>query len=633
MPILIKHVSEPLCAPPFKEPEVGLAGSGARDTLRSLLLRYCQRTIGGRSILIAGHRGAGKTTLVKSVIEEIFYLKNQEIIESQAIFDPKNQELDARPLYVYLHGPDLVAGVDVLDGDKTDMKGAAPSPTNLIIVNGGASGAAASFQQPGSVNGLPSTGSPAPAVPAASPSPAASNGKTTDSTGTAKEDQPLQARLATLALRQLTVALHQAFATHIGWRMQGAAEVKDAFEHAAQFRLDVERQMEVSDLRWFWDKMDVLESGLLRQGEQRPGYYRATQGSLEIVALASLSEAYTRAIAKDVEESEGQELEEKRERKQEIEKSRERKEIVNAIAGLLSGGVAGAGVAFHSGGSGGASALTAALAFIAASIVTSGILNLATMRSFSQRRSKERKVTYDDSLGSLELMVPILIRRVQDAGLAPVFVVDELDKVDDLESKMDLLLKQLKHIVADKAFCCFLVDREYYESVRNWEGAPGKTRGLTYFGERLYVISRPRDWHVYLEHVLRVNEDSKLVEFAATVLRYVLLARAKMHAIDVRRELEKLPRNVELEDEVDLPADEVLTRPNYLNYFLYQVAVEFLLEDGSLAERIAGDSSFLQPAYDALYYPLRMWEQEQDLNWSLGALAVYLQQRTGVQAA
>jgi energy-coupling factor transporter ATP-binding protein EcfA2 len=581
MPIVIKRFPEPLCSPPFASPEARLAGSQARDTLRSLMLRYCQRRIAGRSVLIAGHRGAGKTTLVKSVIEELFH--------------DQRLQIDARPLFVYLHGPDLVSGLDVLGLDKEEKKDAPPSTTNVIVIG-----------KPDGTFVLP--GTPKPEEHAARPPNPAEAGKATPLRSEAQEES-FQCRLATLALRQLTVSLHQAFVTHIGWRMQETAHKNRRYEEVAQFRLDLDRQIEVRDLRSFWDRTGVLESGILRSPDAAGTDYKSSQGTLEIIALASLSDAYTRAIAKDVEETEGQQLEEKRERKQEVEKSRDRKELVNSIGSLLSGGAAAAGVASTTVGQIPARIFLAALAFSAASVLTSALLNFTSQRSFSLRGSKERKIIYNDTLGSLELMVPLLIHRVQDAGLAPVFVVDELDKIDDPESKMDLLLKQLKHIVADKAFCCFLVDREYFETVRTWDQATSRSRGLTYFGERLYVIMRHQDWHAYLQYVLEVSEDNRLLEYAAIALRYVLLARSKMHAIDLRREIESLPRRAGSDDEVALGASDILTRPFNQNLLLYQVAVEFLLEEGALGARVASDTNFLQLAYDALYYPLRMWER------------------------
>ena len=52
----------------------------------------------GRSYLIAGHRGVGKTTNVRKAFE---------LMTTQL----KNENMLMRPLYVELHGPDLVSPV------------------------------------------------------------------------------------------------------------------------------------------------------------------------------------------------------------------------------------------------------------------------------------------------------------------------------------------------------------------------------------------------------------------------------------------------------------------------------------------------------------------------------------------
>ncbi|HEX4748380.1 MAG TPA: hypothetical protein VH302_02460 [Bryobacteraceae bacterium] len=584
MPIFIKRFAEPLCAPPFDPPDgPAVASSLARDTLRRVMLNYCERTIGGRSILIAGHRGAGKTTLVKSVVEELTH--------------DRLLKLDAKPLFVYLHGPDIVEGEDVLgvDEQKAESEQKSSSPSTVIYC-GNAS---------------------------------APNGPQTqaNSTGAAPEQSAQERkRVAQIALRHLTVALQQAIGTHVGWSMQSAAGPNHA-EIATQFRLDLDRQIENSELRWYWDKAGVLHQGVL---DRAPGKrYKSYQGMLEIVALASVNDAYTRATAKDIEESEGEVLEAKLELKQ--ERLEDRKQLINSVAGLLSGGIAGVGAATSASGS--AKAALGAFAFIAASVITTAVLNLFSVRTFSQKRSKEKKVIYNESLGSLELMVPLLIHRIQDAGLAPIFVVDELDKVEDLEVKMDVLFRQLKHLVADKAFCCFLVDRTYFDKVRSWNAAAEQSRGLTYFGEQLYVIVRPQEWHAYLQRLLEVSGEDVNDRFAALVLRYVLLARSRMHAIDLRRELERLPRKRGTEDELDIRSSRVLSRAGYLNLFHYQVAVEYLLQDPNLAQHLEENPYHLQLAYDALYYLLRKWEQADDPVWTPQALLTYLQARMRTKAA
>ncbi len=48
-----------------------LVGSDAARTLEDAMRRYVSGEVSGRSFLIAGHRGAGTTTLVRRVAERI----------------------------------------------------------------------------------------------------------------------------------------------------------------------------------------------------------------------------------------------------------------------------------------------------------------------------------------------------------------------------------------------------------------------------------------------------------------------------------------------------------------------------------------------------------------------------------
>ena len=67
--------------------------SSASRVLRQELRRYCEGKINGRSFLIAGHRGAGKTTLVaKSLLDVLRDTRRPSAL---------------RPLFIPLHGPSL----------------------------------------------------------------------------------------------------------------------------------------------------------------------------------------------------------------------------------------------------------------------------------------------------------------------------------------------------------------------------------------------------------------------------------------------------------------------------------------------------------------------------------------------
>ena len=86
------------------------------------------------------------------------------------------------------------------------------------------------------------------------------------------------------------------------------------------------------------------------------------------------------------------------------------------------------------------------------------------------RRSKRqmtRELTTDVKwdVDRLERDLPVLLKRVKDAGFAPMFVLDELDKTRDANAALEKFLKLTKHIVTDHAAFLFLTDRDYYEQL------------------------------------------------------------------------------------------------------------------------------------------------------------------------
>src|ERR1700753_3071769 len=70
MPYKISESAQPLSRAAANGAMVLQASSSAYRTLSRELLLYCQGRINGRSFLISGHRGAGKTTLVAAVVQE-----------------------------------------------------------------------------------------------------------------------------------------------------------------------------------------------------------------------------------------------------------------------------------------------------------------------------------------------------------------------------------------------------------------------------------------------------------------------------------------------------------------------------------------------------------------------------------
>src|SRR5262245_38821481 len=84
--------------------------SDAYDTFSRELQRYVSGEVKGRSFLVAGHRGAGKTSMVRQAVEDL----NRRIIDSAfrsgGVPSPITDRTVApqRPLLVKLHGPSLI---------------------------------------------------------------------------------------------------------------------------------------------------------------------------------------------------------------------------------------------------------------------------------------------------------------------------------------------------------------------------------------------------------------------------------------------------------------------------------------------------------------------------------------------
>ena len=568
-----------------------IAITHAGKRLLEIIERYCKRQIAGRSVLIAGHRGAGKTTLVKAAIED---LGGRAHLRETAI-----------PLYVQIHGPDLLGGETVLGTRRHDTEAASEIPAN------GDKGSTAAQNISSADTTLPPNGS------------------------TSKQEDQDEVEQALTSLRVLTLALHRAFVTDLGWSFERGVSPQqyedadrphkrrsaDLQELAAQLRLDFDDLVETDGLRWIWDRAGFLDEGVLRRNASANDIatrYFSKQGLLEIVAATCVSDSYARSVAK-IDDADRFKAEAEFKQTHEIEKLAERKELMNAVAGIIAGGVAGGGAALAKNGP------LAGLLFIASAVLTTFLLNYTSVRSRTRTRSREKSIKWDRSVASLDLMLPLSIARVLDAGRAPVFVIDELDKVNNIEEKLERLINRLKHIVADRALFCFLVDRSYFERIQSISRVEPQRKEHTFFSERLYVIVTPAQWRAYLHSVLTPESDTGADRLQLLALTYVLLARSKMHAIDLRREVEALPRSATLLNQLDLPD---LRGPDlYRNMIYMQAVVEFVLEEDAVKRRLLRDPNFAQSMYDALYYLLRQWEQDKLPEVTADKVTAYLESR------
>lgn len=128
------------------------------------------------------------------------------------------------------------------------------------------------------------------------------------------------------------------------------------------------------------------------------------------------------------------------------------------------------------------------------------------------------KMMSDDSFASLERALPILLHRIEAAGLFPVIIVDELDRIDGVEGgstekganlrgRIARLTTDLKYFAADQAFICFLAPRRFYEDVHHnpahHDGWGGELD--SFFTDRILVSHHPSELLQYLKERLSVH--------------------------------------------------------------------------------------------------------------------------------
>ena len=576
-----------------------LAESTASLLLAEELRLYCKSWINGRSFLISGHRGSGKTTLVHQVFLRVWE-------------ESRHQRGFLRPLLVPLHGPNLLPA-----------RPAKPAPDA-----GGCGGAKAE----------------APKEP---------GGDTAEKEKSKSETQ--------IALEQITLGIYQALSRETSARFRERIRERSIKTPVGRERLELAAQLEVElyespdamRLRDFWSRTGALEQGVLFP----PGFREIPdQGLRELVALSSASEAYRRIAGtytrKDIQKGDDKS-------QVSVSLGSSGKELFAPVASLLIGGLAGVGV-FAAQPEG----LVATAAGIASALGASSVFKHSASRARDRSSSRESTFLFDTSVATLDRVLPCLIERLREAGLAPVFVVDELDKVDALRTRMADLVQHLKKFVAENAFFCFLTDRVYFEAWKQLGDAAAYPVDYTYFTHQLYVLFSSRDLHGYLKRVLEppkpVSEShlaavvdpplaaadsaviaqrvlaaqaqGRVAEYAADfpLLPYVLLHRAKMHAIDLRRELALLRG---ADGFISLPPGRVRTAPAFRIDLVFQIAIEMLLDDPAVREALECHPTSRRLAHDALYYLSRKWQKQEPLDLSdvkgLQAFREYLVGRMG----
>jgi hypothetical protein len=575
------------------------------ESLKRDLRRYVQGQVPGRSFLIAGHRGAGKTALVSRAVDELIFEILDETSKASDRQEFQRSSPPQRPLFVKLYGPSLVV-------NELPFPGGGEAPRQV---------GDAKTEKPAESAGV------TPPVDAGRQAPEAlKQAETSDINMSA----PMLDR-AHVALVQITIALYRAVATeyakafliHARNQLRSAA---GAIEVAGQFALELDRAPEPATLRTFWEEIQRLSSGILwpaRVGDSFILRGLADQGIREIVALVTASQAY-QVCSGAVKYSQASKGISGREASSEFKGSAALKDFGNKLLGLAAGVGIGVGAAIKTDGAIGA------LAGVFSGLIGTTVLTWSSKRTAKDERTLDYSFILDRSVQTLERDLPLVIERIREAGLAPVFVVDELDKVTGANAFVAEIIGKLKHLTTDHGFFCFLTDRDYFEQLKRTLHSKPFPSEHTFFSEWLFILYQPKELGNYVRALLRSTAsaaEAELDEAARSVLARFLVHRAKLNMVDLMRELS---RRSKATGEIKTPSAEVVASLEYRLAATVQLGVEHVL--ASLASRVNDDEIFAQIAVDILYYPSRAWEQEAaELSLEIEDIVAYSLERLRIE--
>jgi hypothetical protein len=415
---------------------------GFMETMRTRrvydqLKRYVHGEQDGTSILIAGSRGMGKTTMTKLVVQQLIARDDGMI-----------------PLPLVLHGPTL------LSPEPEDTGAATPAgrlrPLELSVLE-------------------------------------------------EREKEREKLRLKRWVLRGLMASLYRHVCTHIieAWENAVVIEQKKRWRWFPRTRplaeleqlrghldLRLDEAPDVAALRKIWRRAGFLRRGVLPNlypcGEPPHGNRKwpRDQGVREIVALAACATSYLTILGSPEEtmatssrresgtrvqgETAGSPDKAAAPGKSDDNKDKplsdasgtSRKEQVQRILppALATVATTAIGVAHPTD-----YAIPAILAGAAVYFASWLSSNFSLRHDALSELRRELTVRVDWTERRLEREVPVLLSRVKRAGLAPIFIIDELDKLPHGEQPLHDFIDFSKHLVREHAAFLFLTHRDYFE--------------------------------------------------------------------------------------------------------------------------------------------------------------------------
>ena len=309
------------------------------------------------------------------------------------------------------------------------------------------------------------------------------------------------------ALREITKNLRRS-ATEEFTRCY-AARRPDLSEMAAQLKHELDHVSDMRTLREYWSRADLLQCGALfpkaltedASFPQRE-FRSQTQGLKEIMALWTIIDVERRVNEADEEAAAG-------DRGKAHAGQSEPHDEVGAYLRLFRKPFRGGNVVLNVG----VGLLSAAivvglvlsishnpiLALLGASIT--GIITTLIMSYVSSHES-EKGLMPGVNVPSYDRTLPVVVERLYEAGIAPIFVVDELDKVDRVSEQLKTLFTKIKHFLSGRAFFIFVTDSSYIEELETILADGHYPVEQTFFADRLPVYHTPGELYEYLGKIL-----------------------------------------------------------------------------------------------------------------------------------
>ncbi len=445
-----------------------------------------QPTSSGRSVLIAGQRGAGKTSTVLWAIREV---------QAGLIRSSTPVRLLPVPITASMFIKDETPETPLLSGSKTQSRSSAED-----------------------------TEKKAP-VPSLKP-----REQLLFALCCAMHRELLREFLRSLRARVREIAGDTPGIDH---------RAADLFELLAQLEHDVEEYIPKRRLRAVWNRLRCLDptgtgSALFSRnafGRTLPGSENVRlprgQAAAELSLLATANELSLRLVGTIFRDgSDNAEMKHSR------ESALEKTEWRQLLGSLLAGGLIGTGV----GKVAELNAFAALFAGVLGTIASALILPLLGSWSHAETYVRRLQFTRDYSIQTLHLEVPRLIDGLKNVGLFPVFIIDELDKHTDLHGKLDPVLKHLKHFFSDRALFCFLTHRQFFDELAITERASPFGVTTTWFGQRCFIEYLPWDLREWVR--ARMPAESSQERADRTLWEFVLVGRAVSNMAKLQHDLE-----------------------------------------------------------------------------------------------